>query len=68
MAELPIAAVDRIIRRAGGQRVSESAARELAGFLEEKGLEISKEAVELSEHADRKTVRDVDIRLAIERK
>ncbi|KXA89487.1 histone [candidate division MSBL1 archaeon SCGC-AAA259M10] len=65
MAELPIAAVDRIIRKAGGQRVSESAAEELADVLEEKGLELAREAVELTEHAGRKTVRDEDIRLAM---
>lgn len=64
MAELPIAAVDRIIRNAGAQRVSESAAEELAEIIEEKGLEIASEAANLAEHADRKTVRDEDIRLA----
>ncbi|KXA97300.1 histone [candidate division MSBL1 archaeon SCGC-AAA259I14] len=68
MGELPVAAVDRIIRRAGGQRVSEGAAVELAEVLEEKGLGIAKEAVKLSEHAGRKTVRDTDVRLALERK
>lgn len=65
MTELPIAAVDRIIRRAGGQRVSESAAEELAEILEEKAIKIASEAAELSEHAGRKTVRDEDIRLAM---
>ncbi len=64
MSELPIAAVDRIIRKAGAQRVSESAAEELAEILEEKGLEIGSEAAELAGHANRKTVRDEDIRLA----
>jgi len=67
MSELPKTAVDRIIRKAGGQRVSESAARELAEILEEKGIEIASEAVELTEHAGRKTVRDEDIRLAVRR-
>ncbi|KXA97095.1 histone [candidate division MSBL1 archaeon SCGC-AAA259I14] len=65
MAELPLAAVDRIIRKAGGQRVSEGAAIELAEILEEKALEIASEATTLSEHAGRKTVRDTDIRLAV---
>ncbi|KXB01188.1 histone [candidate division MSBL1 archaeon SCGC-AAA259O05] len=67
MAELPIAAVDRIIRKAGGQRVSKSAAEELAEILEDKGAKIAGEAAELSEHAGRKTVRDEDIRLAVRR-
>ncbi|KXA93084.1 histone [candidate division MSBL1 archaeon SCGC-AAA259E19] len=64
MSELPIAAVDRIIRKAGAQRVSESAARELSEMLEEHALELASEAAELAEHAGRKTVRDSDIRLA----
>ncbi|KXA88990.1 histone [candidate division MSBL1 archaeon SCGC-AAA259I09] len=64
MSELPIAAVDRIIRKAGARRVSESAARELAEVLEEYALEIAEEAAELADHAGRKTVRDTDIRLA----
>lgn len=64
MTELPIAAVDRIIRKAGARRVSESAARELAEVLEEYALDIANEASELADHAGRKTVRDTDIRLA----
>lgn len=64
MTELPIAAVDRIIRKAGARRVSESAARELAEVLEDYALDIASEASELASHAGRKTVRDTDIRLA----
>lgn len=64
MSELPIAAVDRLIRRVGVERVSESAAEELAEVLEERGVEIAEEALELSEHSGRKTVRAEDIRLA----
>ncbi len=64
MSELPIAAIDRVIRKAGANRVSESAARELAEILEKYAMDIAKDATELSEHAGRKTVRDSDIRLA----
>lgn len=65
MTELPIAAVDRIIRKAGARRVSESAARELAEVLEQRAVEIAGRASELAEHAGRKTIRDSDIRLAV---
>ncbi|KXA88511.1 hypothetical protein AKJ61_04760 [candidate division MSBL1 archaeon SCGC-AAA259B11] len=44
MAELPLAAVDRVIRKAGADRVSESASVRLSKVLEKKALEIASEA------------------------
>ena len=67
MSELPLAAVDRIIRKATGIRVSESAAKELAFYLEEEGMKIGQQAAILSKHAGRKTVTDEDIRLALKK-
>jgi len=65
--ELPIATIERMIKKAGAKRVSESAARALGEILEEKATEITREAIKLAEHAGRRTVRDVDIRLAAKR-
>ncbi len=65
MGELPLAAVDRIIRKASGLRVSSSAAEELARILEEEGTKISLKAKALAEHAKRKTITAEDIRLAV---
>ena len=45
MGELPLAAVDRIIRKAGGGRVSEGAAGALSEILEEKGIKIARRTV-----------------------
>lgn len=67
MVEIPLATVDRLMRKAGAKRVSEDAARAMAEVVEERGLTIAAAAVKLAEHAGRKTVRDVDIRLAAKR-
>lgn len=64
---LPIAPVERIVRKAGADRVAEDAGIELAKVLEEYGLELSREAISLAKHAKRATVKEEDIRLAYER-
>ena len=61
---LPIAAMHRIIRKAGADRVSESAARELGRILEELGVQIGREALDWSMHAGRRTVRQDDVKMA----
>ena len=67
MSELPLAAIDRIIRKAAGIRVSESAAKELGVYLEDEGMKIAQQAAVFSKHAGRKTVTDEDIRLALKK-
>ncbi len=64
---LPLAPVERIIRKAGAERVSNDASAELARTLEDYGVEISKEALALARHAKRTTVKEEDIRLAASR-
>lgn len=64
---LPIAPVERIVRKAGADRVSDDAAIELTKVLEEYGLEVAREAILLAKHAKRTTVKEEDIRLANER-
>jgi len=68
MPELSNAAMERIMRKAGAQRVSSTAVAELAETLEEYGLKLSKEAVELARHAGRKTVKKEDVKLAAKRR
>jgi len=64
---LPLAPVERVIRKAGAERVSEDAGIELAKVLEDYGIEISREAIILAKHAKRTTVKEEDIRLAVAR-
>ena len=64
MSELSKAALERIMRSAGAQRVSATSVAELAETMEDYGLKLSREAVELARHAGRKTVKKEDIKLA----
>lgn len=67
MVEIPLAAVERIMRKAGAERISQNAIVTLAETLEEIGTKISREALELAKHAKRKTVKEEDIGLASRR-
>lgn len=67
MTIIPYAPVERLIRSAGAYRVSETAGIALAEILEQYGLKIAEEAIVLTKHAKRKTVKEEDIKLALER-
>ena len=64
---LPLASIDKLIRKAGAHRVSEGAAKELAQHLQETAIEVAREAITLANHAGRKTVKAEDIVLAKKR-
>ena len=62
--ELAIAPMHRLCKKAGAERVSEAAAKELAKALENVGTKIAKEALDFAMHAGRKTIKAEDIEIA----
>ena len=68
MVELPLTALERILKKAGAKRISMKATKEYAKMLEEYAGGIAEEAALLAEHAKRNTVLEQDIVLAKKRK
>lgn len=62
--ELSVAPMHRLCKKAGAERVSETAAKELAKSLQEIGIKIAKEALGYAMHAGRKTIKSEDIEIA----
>jgi len=60
---LSLNSMDKIMRKAGAQRVSDEAKEALADVLQRKGMEIALEARRMAEHAGRKTItkKDIDV-------
>ncbi|MFB6241654.1 MAG: histone family protein [Candidatus Nanosalina sp.] len=61
---LPNAPIERIIRKAGAERVSKEAVEELRDAVEDLGREVSADAVEMADHANRNTVKEEDVDMA----
>lgn len=64
MAEFSLASMDRLLRRAGNERVSEDASLELSAVLESFGKDIAEEAVRRAEQEGVKTINREHIRAA----
>jgi histone H3/H4 len=63
-AEFGLAAVYRIIKKSGAERVSNEAVEELRRSIEDIAIQVGKQAVELATHAGRHTVMGSDVKLA----
>ena len=63
---LPKAPIERIIRKAGAERVSDEAIKELRDAVEDLGEDIAEEAISLANHANRNTVKEEDIKMVTE--
>ena len=64
MSILALAAMDKLLRKSGAQRVSESAKKAMREVLEEYSDKICQKAVQLAKHGGRTTIKDEDIKLA----
>jgi histone H3/H4 len=64
MADLPIAAVVRIAKKNGAERVGSDAAEALVVRAEKYIAQLTKESNKLAEHAGRKTIKKEDVDLA----
>ena len=63
-SELGLSAMYRILKKSGAERVSDESANELRRVIDEISEVIAKNAVDMSNHAGRKTVKAEDIKLA----
>jgi len=66
MADLPVAAINRIAKANGAERVGADAAELLVKKAETYIGKVSKEANKLAAHAGRKTIKAEDVEMAIE--
>lgn len=62
---ISLSAMEKVLKRIGAERVSDSGKEALREVLENYGEEIGKRAWELAKHSGRKTIRSTDIRLAL---
>lgn len=63
--QIPLAAMEKILKNAGASRVSDKAKTALKAVLEEHAAAIAKQAIKYAEHAKRKTLKAEDIVLAV---
>jgi len=61
--ELPLAPLERILKKAGAKRVSKEALKEFSSVLSDYVYDISAEAATLAKHAGRTTIIDKDIKM-----
>lgn len=63
-SEFGITAMYRILKKAGASRVSDESAEELRRTVEEIANGIARDAVDMAGHANRRTVKGQDIKMA----
>ncbi len=64
MGILPLAAMEKLLKKAGASRVSEDAKKTLKEILEDYASVVCEKATKIAQHSGRKTVKGGDIKLA----
>ena len=62
---IPLAAMEKFMKQAGAERVSDSAKNALKEVVEDQAQKISQRAIKFALHAGRKTIKAGDIKLAM---
>jgi len=62
---LPLAAMEKLLKKSGAPRVSEDAKTALKDVLEEYADQVGQKAVRIALHSGRKTVKAGDIKVAL---
>ena len=62
---LPLAAMEKLLKQGGAERVSDKAKVALKNALEEIAHDIAVKSIKLAVHAGRKTIKSEDIKLAV---
>ena len=62
---LPLAAMEKILKQGGAERVSDKAKVALKNAIEDIANSIAAKSIKLAVHAGRKTVKAEDIKLAV---
>lgn len=61
---LPVAGMEKLLKKAGAARVSQDAKEALRDVLEEYALGLGAKAIKFAQHSGRKTVKSSDVKLA----
>ncbi len=62
---LPLAAMEKVLKQCGAERVSDKAKVAMKTVMEDIADDIAAKAVQFAKHAGRTTVKDRDVKLAV---
>lgn len=61
---ISLSAMEKLLKKAGAERVADPAKEALKDILEQQAIKIGQDALRFAQHSGRKTIKAEDIRLA----